>query len=601
MYHPKDVFEKPEEYLDFILSQDFEGQFFERKEIVTDINRVNQSLRDVKEGLTATISAFANYNQTGGLIVIGINDKTKEVTGLEHLNDNQFQNLLTFNNLRNVNLIPKSFYIGKKLLKLIYVPYLEHDICETADRQQAAYKRMGNRNQILTELDKQQILRDKRVGSWENSILDAEFHLEDTDASVAESFKRGYLKNSDYEVSFSEILKQIGAVREQNGTLYWTNAGILFFDKSPQRMLPQASVRFVRYDFLLKDQPHMSLTSYDKTFSYAPLPVLLQKIREFAKSPFFRQFVVRNADGHLQEFDQFPSDALEESIINAMVHRDYATTTTIWCKLYLDAFVAENAGRILQPDRQVPETFDLGSYQLVPNPRNPRLVEWIKMLQTSEGKPFVKNIAEGTRKMKDLMQKMYFPYPKYKTNGTTSATLQAVSSPDELENLLKNYWQHSQINLSILNAQNIEQVEAELDKLRKKTQDDREKLQLSFNLAVQKAPDFEKAKAFFYEMTASDIPVNEISYNTLINKSEKFEELKFFFEEFLKKFLFQKGNPRTEKNYNFLLAALFKKIIRKEDWEWVKSEIQKLHEKGFRMDDYTRNFYDNLEKKYPLF
>jgi predicted HTH transcriptional regulator len=135
----------------------------------------------------------------------------------------------------------------------------------------------------------------------------------------------------------------------------------------------------------------------------------------------------------LQNFDQFPADALEEGIVNALVHRDYALTTTIWCKLYLDAFVVENPGRILQPDRQVPENFTLQNYQLVPNPRNSKLVEWIQKLRNNDGKPFVKGISEGTRKMRKLMEEMYFPYPSYQTNGVTKMTLQSVATPEELE------------------------------------------------------------------------------------------------------------------------------------------------------------------------
>lgn len=446
MYSPKDVFENPENYIDFLKSKDFEGQFFERKEIPLDYQRVNQAIRDVKDGIKKAISAFANYNQVGGLIVIGINDKNSEVTGLDHLNDTQFQDLLSSqNDLLNHITIPKSFQLDGKQIYLLYVPYIENVICETVGKIPEAYKRMGKKNDILTTLDREQILRDKRLGTWENIILDAEYHEKDIDEKVVENFKRGYLEDSEYDLPIGKILEQIGAIREQKGVWYWTNAGILFFDKSPQRMIAQATVRFVRYDYLLKDKPHLSLTSRDIEFDRGNLPTLLQKVREFTKSPVFRQFTVRNAEGHLQHFDQFPADALEEGIVNALIHRDYALTTSVWCKLYLDAFVVENAGRILQPDRQVPENFTLENYELVPNPRNPRLVRWIKKLQSPDGKPFVKGISEGTRKMRKVMEEMYFPYPIYQTNGVTSMTLQSVATPEEFEELIQKYKSHNPI------------------------------------------------------------------------------------------------------------------------------------------------------------
>ena len=44
----------------------------------------------------------------------------------------------------------------------------------------------------------------------------------------------------------------------------------------------------------------------------------MEKIRKFCEeSAFFRQFTVRNADGHLQDFAQFPPEAIEEAIMNA--------------------------------------------------------------------------------------------------------------------------------------------------------------------------------------------------------------------------------------------------------------------------------------------
>jgi hypothetical protein len=51
----------------------------------------------------------------------------------------------------------------------------------------------------------------------------------------------------------------------------------------------------------------------------------------------------------------------------------------------------------------------------------------------------------------------------------------------------------------------------------------------------------------------------------------------------------------TEKNYNFLFTALLKKIKNKNDWDFVKAEIFRL---GLNMDDYTRKFFDNLEKRW---
>ena len=75
-----------------------------------------------------------------------------------------------------------------------------------------------------------------------------------------------------------------------------------------------------------------------------------------------------------------------------------------------------------------------------------------------------------------------------------------------------------------------------------------------------------------------------------IEKLENFDEIIVFYKEFM-----QKQTKNSEKNYNFLFTALFKKVKSKDDFAFVQSEIYRL---GLKMDSYTQNFYDNLVKKY---
>jgi hypothetical protein len=96
-------------------------------------------------------------------------------------------------------------------------------------------------------------------------------------------------------------------------------------------------------------------------------------------------------------------------------------------------------------------------------------------------------------------------------------------------------------------------------------------------------------------MKKANLKPNEISYSTLINKSQSFEQQKPYYQEFIQKFPLKKGNFKSEKNYNFLFTALFKKIKNKNDWDFVKAEIFRL---GLKMDDYTRKFFETLEKRY---
>ncbi|MGL5059597.1 MAG: hypothetical protein ACRC62_06410, partial [Microcoleus sp.] len=94
MPDPREVFEHPVGHWDFLTASgdtQFEGQYFDRKEA----GRVGQNgfvsktdLNRVMEQITECISAFANTNKSGSLLVIGIS-VSGEVKGINHLADEQ--------------------------------------------------------------------------------------------------------------------------------------------------------------------------------------------------------------------------------------------------------------------------------------------------------------------------------------------------------------------------------------------------------------------------------------------------------------------------------------------------------------------------------
>src|SRR5438309_8977809 len=99
MPKPVELYENPSAYWHLITSPtdvEFEDQHFDRKEAGRldaaghlPSGKLSEIITQAKE----TISAFANANRDGGLLVIGVS-KTGEVKGLSHLNDSQRNSLL---------------------------------------------------------------------------------------------------------------------------------------------------------------------------------------------------------------------------------------------------------------------------------------------------------------------------------------------------------------------------------------------------------------------------------------------------------------------------------------------------------------------------
>src|SRR5437879_4987703 len=91
---PREIFDNPDHYWSFFTvskDDDCEGQHFDRKEagkISADGTLSSSQVDNVIENVTACISAFANSNIAGGLLVLGIGSDGS-VKGVGHLNEQQ--------------------------------------------------------------------------------------------------------------------------------------------------------------------------------------------------------------------------------------------------------------------------------------------------------------------------------------------------------------------------------------------------------------------------------------------------------------------------------------------------------------------------------
>jgi hypothetical protein len=91
---PRQVFDAPQDAWPYLVQptdDDFEGQHFDRKEAGRPQSNtlISKSALDaVKELVIKTVSAFANSNSEGGLLVLGISS-SGEVIGIDHLSEDQ--------------------------------------------------------------------------------------------------------------------------------------------------------------------------------------------------------------------------------------------------------------------------------------------------------------------------------------------------------------------------------------------------------------------------------------------------------------------------------------------------------------------------------
>ena len=128
----------------------------------------------------------------------------------------------------------------------------------------------------------------------------------------------------------------------------------------------------------------------------------------------------RSSHGGFIEDPEYPGLAVDEAVINAIIHRDYGATTAIHCIAYRNGLVVENPGDIPQ---KVPRQFSLADTVLNSVLRNPKIVEWMRFMKDERGEPLVRALSEGTRKMRQEMENLGLPAPHYETDRDTAVTL----------------------------------------------------------------------------------------------------------------------------------------------------------------------------------
>ena len=246
---------------------------------------------------------------------------------------------------------------------------------------------------------------------------------DELDKEVVEEFKSVFLetRGAQYEYSTEAFLLNIDAIRQIEGEkCAFTNAGYLFFASYPRRLFPSAYVRVLRFEVDVEESGTRGATTFDKDFDGA-LPNIIRKLRTFFRdSAIFRTMIRRSSNGGFIEDPEYPLLAVDEAVLNAVIHRDYGVNSAIHCIAYRNGLVVENPGGIPQ---EVPRHFSLADTVLSSVLRNQKIVDWMRFMKDERGEPLVRALKEGTRRMRQEMESLGLPAPHYNTDRDTSVTL----------------------------------------------------------------------------------------------------------------------------------------------------------------------------------
>ena len=170
----------------------------------------------------------------------------------------------------------------------------------------------------------------------------------------------------------------------------------------------------MRFGVVAENHARRGLPTFDQKFT-GPVTKQIRDARTFFReSAFFKRYQKRRETGGFVEEPEFPPTVIDEAIVNAVAHRDYRTGIPIECEAYTDAFVVKNPGRMMQRDADLPPHFSLAEVVLDSMPRNPKLLEWLKLMRDPVGVAYVQAISEGTKQMVTAMEALGLPAPSYR-------------------------------------------------------------------------------------------------------------------------------------------------------------------------------------------
>lgn len=253
------------------------------------------------------------------------------------------------------------------------------------------YLRINDSSRELTYSQIMSLEYDKGDRRFEDNIVEYS-NIDDIDEDLLAEYKK--IKNVSDE-SDRKILEARGLLRD--GKL--TNAGVLLFAKNPSKFLPNARIRFIRYDGKRAGYGRDINIIKEQTFD-DPIPVAIRKMTDLVRSQL-REFQTLNDDGRFEIVPEYPEFAWFEGIVNAVTHRDYRFMGD-----HIRVIMFDDRLEIFSPGK-LPNIVTLENMTHTRFSRNPVIARFLSEFG------WVKELNEGVNRIYSEMQKSFLNTPKY--------------------------------------------------------------------------------------------------------------------------------------------------------------------------------------------
>jgi ATP-dependent DNA helicase RecG len=293
--------------------------------------------------------------------------------------------------------------------KLIFLYHVEQDLERVFCRKdnENVYLRVQDTNRLLDRDRIKKLEYDKSIRRFEEET-EKKFDIEDLDQKLLEEYRQ---KLNYRENVYDLLVKRHLAQKKCDGEYEFKNAVVLLFAQDPEKYIPSASVRYIRYE----GTEALTGTSHnvvkDERFENN-IPRLIEEVKIFLKTSFKDYFFLNMETGRFNKVPEYPEEAWLEGIVNALCHRSYNVQgNAIYIKHFDDRLEISNSGPL-------PAQVTISNIKSERFARNPRVARVL------EDMGYVRQLNEGVSRIYESMEKSMLSVPEYsEQNGNVYLVL----------------------------------------------------------------------------------------------------------------------------------------------------------------------------------
>lgn len=256
---------------------------------------------------------------------------------------------------------------------------------------------------IASDADLQRLLELTAKVPFDNRI-NHHASIDDFNLTHIASFLQ-QVKSALYEespkLSLAELTRNMGVARGADEDIKPLNVGLLMFSDEPYQHFRGARIELIEYQDEIGDQ-------FRETYFTGPIWKQLIDVMQYIKHQVIKEQVIKvQGQAEALRFYNFPFEAVEEAVANAVFHKGYDKQNPVEINVRHDCIeVLSFPGPLPPVDQQMLQREKV----IARDCRNSRLGDFLKELRLTEGR------GTGLPKIRRFMARNGSPAPIFETN-----------------------------------------------------------------------------------------------------------------------------------------------------------------------------------------